>query len=97
MNFIKSFFEDWVFLSGFTGSLLGFIPSMFISIEPLINLSIQIMSGIGGITLLAISIYTKIIEARTQRLQYEKEKRQHDKELEREKIRDDFKNNTPSV
>ena len=97
MNFItffKSFFDDWVFLAGFSGSILGFVPSMFINIQPVINLTIQILSGAGGVTLLGISIYTKIIEARTQRLQYEKEKRQHEKELqielEREKIRNDF-------
>lgn len=95
MTFFKSFFDDWVFLAGFSGSLLGFVPSMFIQIQPVLNLTIQILSGAGGITILGISIYTKVLEARVQRLEYEKLKRLHDKELEREKIRDEH--NTPSV
>lgn len=81
MNIFKSLFDDWVFLAGFTSSLLGFIPTLFLSMEPF-AVAIQIVTGIGGIMILGITIFVKIVEAQRTYLKYLREKRSLDKDTE---------------
>ena len=82
MNFnfiimLKSLFSDWVFQMGAWGAILAYLPNLMLSIEPF-TIAVQIVSSVGGIMLLMVSIYTKIVEAQRERLKYRKEEKEYE-------------------
>lgn len=81
ISLFRSVFHDWVFLAGFSSSLLGFLPTLFLAMEPF-AVAIQIVTGTGGIMILGITIFTKIIEAQRTYLKYLREKKNLDKNTE---------------